>query len=179
MKDFMIAETKTFPIKPPPRSTVVICAAVAIIPIGDFFILKGIIPHLLWLNLLLNGGILALVIWLLLSLTKTRFEISANGLRIRGDMWGKSFAWSEIDVAKAKIVSFAVEPGLKPKWRTCGTALPGYGSGWYRLNDKSKALIFVSDNAEAVYIPTRKDFVVLLSAADNAGLLQALQQGTH
>lgn len=168
---------QTFPIKPPPQSASVICAAVAIIPIGDFFILKGIIPHMLWLIVLLNGGILALIIWLMMSLRRTRFEISEKGLRIRGDMWGRTLSWSELDMAKARIVSFDAEPGLKPKWKTCGTALPGNASGWFRLCDKSKALIFLSDKKEAVFIPTRKDFCVLLSAADNAAMLQALQHG--
>jgi hypothetical protein len=172
----MISAAQTFPMKSPPRSASVICAAVAIIPIGDFFILKGIIPHMLWLNLLLNGGILALIIWLMMSLRKTRFEVSEKGLRIRGDMWGRTLSWSELDVAKARIVSFDSEPGLRPKWKTCGTALPGYGSGWFRLHDKSKALIFLSDKTEAVLIPTRKDFLVLLSPADNTKFLQALQQ---
>ncbi|MEO6181844.1 MAG: PH domain-containing protein, partial [Verrucomicrobiota bacterium] len=77
---------------------------------------------------------------------------------------------------KARIVSFEAEPGLKPKWKTCGTALPGYGAGWFRLYNKSKALIFLSDKKEAVYIPTRKDFSVLLSAENNPVLLEALQQ---
>lgn len=128
------------------------------------------------LNVFLNGGILALFILLAVSIRKTRFEISGKGLRIRGDMWGRTLSWTELDVAGARIVSFDAEPGLKPKWKTCGTALPGYASGWFRLYNKSKALIFLSDKKEAVYIPTRKNFCVLLSSADNSALLQALQQ---
>ena len=172
----MISAMQTFPIKSPPRSASVICAALAIIPIGDFFIMRNIVPQMMGLNVFLNGGILALIILLGVSIRKTRFEISGKGLRIRGDMWGQTLSWNDLDVVKARIVSFDAEPGLKPKWKTCGTALPGYGSGWFRLYDKSKALIFLSDKKEAVYIPTRKDFSVLLSAENNPALLEAIQQ---
>jgi hypothetical protein len=147
-----------------------------IIPIGNFFIMWQATPQIMGLNIFLNGGILALFILLAVSIRKTRFEISGKGLRIRGDMWGRTFSWAELNVANARIVLLDAEPGLKPKWKTCGTALPGYASGWFRLYNKSKALVFLSDKKEAVYIPTRKDFCVLLSSEDNAGLLQALQQ---
>ena len=173
----MNSNARIFPIKPPPRSALVICAALAIIPIGDFFILRGIIPHLLGLNLLLNGGILALIVWLMVSLWRTRFEISEKGLRIRGDMWGQTLSWTDLDAANARMVSFDAEPGLNPKWKTCGTALPGYASGWFRLHNKSKALVFLTDKKEAVLIPTRKDYSVLLSSTGNAAFLQALQAG--
>ena len=168
--------TQIFPIKPPPRSASVTCAALAIIPIGDFFIMRNIVPQMMGLNVFLNGGILALIILLTVSIRKTRFEISGKGLRIRGDMWGQTLAWNDLEVAKARIVSFDAEPALKPKWKTCGTALPGYGSGWFRLYDKSKALIFLSDKKEAVFIPTRKNFSVLLSAENNPAFLAAIQQ---
>lgn len=166
-----------YSLKSPPVSTFVICAALAIIPIGDFFIMMRVAPQLMGLNVFLNAGILAVIIFITLSIRKTRFEISQKGLRIRGDMFGQTINWTELDVANAKIISFEAEPGFKPKWRTCGIALPGYGSGWFRLHNKSKALIFLSDKKEAVYIPTRKDFSVLLSSTDNAGLLHALRQG--
>lgn len=167
---------QTFPIKSPPRSASVICGAVAIIPIGSFFIMLQATPQVMGLNVFLNGGILAVIIFLGVSIRKTRFEISGKGLRIRGDMWGRTLTWSDLDVAKARIVSFEAEPGLKPKWKTCGTGLPGYAAGWFRLYDKSKALIFLSDKKEAVCVPTRKDFVLLLSAENNSALLKALKE---
>ncbi|MEO5802858.1 MAG: PH domain-containing protein [Verrucomicrobiota bacterium] len=172
----MKSAVQTIPLKSPPTSTLVMCAALAIIPIGDFVIMMRIAPQMVGLHVFLNGGILALIVFIIVSIRKTRFEISEKGLRIRGDMFGQFFSWVDLDVANAKRISFDAEPGLKPKWRTCGVGLPGYGSGWFRLHNKSKALIFLSNKNEAIYLPTRKDFSLLLSSADDTALLNALKE---
>lgn len=106
---------------------------------------------------------------------KTCFELSPKGLEITGDWCGESFAWHELDVASARIVRFRDEPGLRPKWKTAGLAMPGYASGSFRLYNKSRALIFLTDKNEAIYLPTRKEYGVLLSATNNPEMLAALQ----
>src|SRR4051812_37524123 len=92
----MNSNVQTFAIKPPSRSASVICAVLAILPIGGFFIMQQATPQMMGLNVFLNGGILALIVWLLVSMRKTRFEISGQGLRIRGDMWGRTLSWSDL-----------------------------------------------------------------------------------
>lgn len=107
---------------------------------------------------------------------KTRFVISNKGLEISGDRCGETLSWRDLDVANARIVRFSAEPGFKPKWKTMGLAMPGYCSGWFRLHNKTKALIFLTDKNEAVLVPTGKKYSVLLSSNDNPGLLEALRQ---
>lgn len=158
------------------RGTIVVCVIIALFLLGNMCCMLKVAPGTAGIHIafyLLVIGILAFVVW---STGKTRFEISEEGLRVRGDMWGRLLQWNELDVTNARIVNFTAEPGLKPKWRTIGTCLPGYSAGWFRLYNKSKALAFLSDKTEAVFIPTRKDFSVLLSSENNPALLQAIQQ---
>ena len=47
-------------------------------------------------------------------------------------------------------------------FRTNGTALPQFKSGWFRLKNREKALVFVTDKNNVVLIPT-KDYLLLFS----------------
>jgi hypothetical protein len=50
--------------------------------------------------------------------------------------------------------------------RTVGTALPGYRSGWFRLANGEKALVYVTDPSRVVYVPTTDGYSLLLSVAE-------------
>ena len=61
-----------------------------------------------------------------------RFEVSSEGLRLRGDFYGRLIPVAELRVAEARRLDFAATPELQPRWRTLGTGLPGtrpVGSG--------------------------------------------------
>ncbi len=120
--------------------------------------------------------ILIIVVVVVMATRKTRFKLSSKGLEISGGWVGQSLAWNELDTANARLVQFSAEPGLKPKWKTVGLAMPGCCAGWFRLYNKNKALVFLTDKNEAVYLPTRKDFSVLLSSTDNVAFLNALKE---
>lgn len=94
------------------------------------------------------------------------FELSEQGLVFHGDVWGGPIALSELRGGAARIVDLTREPGLKPVRRTMGTALPSYQSGWFRLADGEKALLYLTARDRALYIPTTKGYAVLLSPAD-------------
>lgn len=120
-------------------------------------------------------GILLLFAWFGHSSRSTRYEVSAEGLAIRGTLYGRSLPWSSIDVAAARVVDLGAEPGLRPRLRTNGLGLPGYQAGWFRLRDGSKGLLFVTDASRVVAVPTRESYVLLMSAVDPDGLLRALR----
>ena len=56
-----------------------------------------------------------------------------------------------------------------------GTGLPGYQAGWFRLRNGEKALLYLTDRARAVYIPTTAGYSLLLSPADPDGFLSQLR----
>ena len=76
----------------------------------------------------------------------------------------------------AKVADLAADPEHRPVLRTNGAGLPGYGSGWFKLANGEKALLFVTDR-RVVYLPTREGYAVLLSVADPEAFLEALRQG--
>lgn len=108
--------------------------------------------------------------------TRTRFEVSADGLHVRGGevMWKSFVPRAVLDARGARRVSFESEPAFRPTRRTMGTALPGYAGGWFRLENGQKALVYLTDRSRAVLIPTREDYVVLVSPQDPEGLVRAL-----
>jgi hypothetical protein len=111
----------------------------------------------------------------LLGARSARFEVSPEGLRLRGDLYGRLIPVGDLRGAAARRVDFAREPALQPRVRTLGTALPGYRAGWFRLRNGEKALLYLTDRARAVYIPTNVGYSVLLSPRDPDGFLQALR----
>ena len=57
-----------------------------------------------------------------------------------------------------------------------GTSLPGYRAGWFRLRNGEKALLYVTDPAKAVYVPTQLDYSVIVTPQDPEGFLSAIHR---
>lgn len=104
-----------------------------------------------------------------------RFEISPDGLRLRGDFYGRMIPSGQLRFAEARRVDFGVSPELAPSWRTMGTGLPGYQAGWFRLKNGERALVYLTDKTRAVYIPTTEDYSVLVSPDEPDAFLSALR----
>ncbi|HYL55660.1 MAG TPA: PH domain-containing protein [Gemmatimonadales bacterium] len=107
------------------------------------------------------------------------FEIGPDGLRLRGDVWGRLIPKAELRVDLARRVDLSQEEGFRPKSRRMGTALPGYQAGWFRLRNGEKALVYLTDRTRAVYVPTTAGYVLLLSPADPDGFLSRLREETR
>lgn len=102
------------------------------------------------------------------------FEVTPEALVLRGDWWGRSIPRSALRVHDARVVDLDATPDLRPTMRTWGTGLPGYASGWFRLADGSRALLYVTERRRVAVIPTTLGYQVLLSPRDPEGLLVAL-----
>ena len=104
-----------------------------------------------------------------------RFEVSSGGLGIRGDLWGRFIEARHLRTGAARRVDFAAEPDLLPGWRTMGTGLPGYSSGWFRLRNGERALVYLTDRSRVVYIPTDAGYSLVLSPDDPDAFLAAIR----
>ena len=104
-----------------------------------------------------------------------RFDVSPAGLRLRGDLYGRTISVERLRGASAARVDFAAAPELTPARRTMGTGLPGYRSGWYRLRNGEKALVYLTDMSRAVYVPTTEGYSILFSPAEPERFLSALR----
>jgi hypothetical protein len=124
------------------------------------------------LVLLLVIGLLGFISY---SSKNVKFEVSDEGLRISPSIYGRFIPREEIVAAGVRVFDLNIESEYQPKRRTNGAGLPGYAEGWFKLQNKEKALLFLTDRSSVVYIPTTKDYSVLLSvkeAEEFAGLIR-------
>jgi len=105
----------------------------------------------------------------------SQFEVTPAGLRIIGDLYGRTIAAADIRGGASRVVDLGSERALAPAARTMGTALPGYRAGWFRLRNGEKALLYVTDTHRVVYVPTRLGYSVLLSVTDPDAFVAALR----
>ena len=126
-------------------------------------------------GVLIPLAVSALMAFLAYSTRGVTFEVTHEGLRIRGDMFGRTIARSSLSVENAEILDLKQNPSHMPFLRTFGVGLPGYSSGWFRLRDRGKGLLFLTDTSRAVYLPTTQGFALLISPADPEALLAALK----
>lgn len=104
------------------------------------------------------------------------FEIDPYALTLRGDLYGRTVPRTSIRTEGVRVVDLDREPKLAPVRRTLGTALPGYRSGWFRLADGEKALLYVTDRSRVVYVPTTAGYSILLSPSDPDGFAASLRE---
>lgn len=119
---------------------------------------------------------LGLFVYITYSARNVRFEVSAEGLAIRGGLYGRTIAIGSLVLDEAKGLDLSQARQYAPGTRTNGIGLPGYLAGWFRLSNREKALVFVTDQRSVVHIPTTEGYALLLSVADPDALLRSLRQ---
>ena len=124
-------------------------------------------------------GLLALLAVTLGGARAARFELSATALRVRGDFYGRVIPTDQLRPEGARRVDLSREVELQPAARSLGTGLPGYQSGWFRLRNGEKALLYLTDRTRAVYVPTNVGYSMLLSPADPDAFVSALRSVGH
>lgn len=126
----------------------------------------GFTLTLMLLPLVLILGVLSAIGYSMISSSRhATFELSNAGLRLRGDFYGRTIPLVQLKPSEAAIVDIAEGP-YRPTVRTNGIAVPGYRSGWFRLRNGRKALLYVTSPGRAVLVPTTENYDVLLSVVD-------------
>jgi hypothetical protein len=111
------------------------------------------------------------------SANHVSFEVSQQGLRIRGALYARFVPAESMVPDKARELNLLDDPDYRIAFKTNGVNLPGYTAGWFRLRNSEKALVFVTDRSRAVYVPTVNGYSLLLSPQDPQGFLASLRQG--
>jgi len=109
------------------------------------------------------------------GMRSARFDVSAEGLRLSGDFYGRTIPASDLRGGAARRVDVGADSEFRPRWRTLGSGMPGYSAGWFRLRNGEKSLLYLTDRTKAVYIPTRLDYSVLISPDDPEAFLSAIR----
>ncbi|MCY3598711.1 MAG: PH domain-containing protein [Gemmatimonadetes bacterium] len=121
-------------------------------------------------------GVTLMLGWAAWSTRNSRAEVSPAGLKLVGDLWGRTIPLDRLELDDARIVDLRGEPDLVPRRRTMGTALGGYSAGWFRLRGGEKALLYLTDRRRVVYIPTLDGYSLLVSQSDPRRFLDALHE---
>lgn len=127
---------------------------------------------------LLLTCVLAALIYGGYSSQHSRVELKSNKLRLVGDLWGRTIPIESIDISRARILNLDRQSEYSLKWRTFGTSMPGYASGWFKLRNGEKALVYLTRRDRIVYLPTSLDYVLLLSVEQPESFIETLQQKT-
>jgi hypothetical protein len=122
-------------------------------------------------------GLLVLFGYILYSSRHVRFEVDRHALHIRGDLYGRDIDLSDLVLSEAKSIDLEHSPLYHPVLRTNGSGLPGYKSGWFKLQNGERALLFVTDLHRVTYLPTTQGYSLLLSIRDSPAFLAALRNG--
>lgn len=167
---------EVFPIVPASRGPAITFGVAALL-LGSIILLAASAPVIVFgIVALVTGSLLLLLGSFAYASRHVKFEVSPAGLAIRGDLYGRRLPAPSLLREKAGVVDLAESPDYRPVWRTNGAGLPGYGSGWFRLGNGDKALIFVTDKRRVVYLPTREGYSLLLSVQEPEKFLEALRQ---
>jgi len=123
--------------------------------------------------LIIVFGILAVFGW---QSRYTVFILNGGGLRISSGLYGRTIPREKIAVGGVKVINLDIEKEYRPQWRMNGAGLPGYSAGWFKLKNKEKALLFVTDTSCVVYIPTYDNYSVLLSVREAEEFVGVIRQ---
>ncbi|MCW5938368.1 MAG: hypothetical protein KIS64_01825 [Fimbriimonadaceae bacterium] len=125
-------------------------------------------------------AVFVVVSWLLFTslraATTAQFFASPAGLTLRGDVYGRVIPIQKLRLDGAMAVDLRVEDGLEPKRKLNGTDVPGYSSGWFRLDSGEKALLYLTDRTRVAYIPTIDGYSVMLSVEEPSRLIDSLRR---
>ena len=120
--------------------------------------------------------ILAILVYTAYSSLHSRVELSSNRLRLVGDFWGRTIPLESLYVSEARILDLDRRSDYALKRRTFGTGLPGYASGWFRLRNGEKALVYLTRREHVIYIPTSLGYSLLLSIEEPERFRETLQR---
>ena len=170
---------QSFPIRPIQRRAVCWFVGLLVV-IGGLAITEAAIAFTnkipaLWFGVAVLAAVVALLGYSYHGALHGAVELGRESFRIRSDLYRKCVR--RADITEARRVDLEREPGLKPKWKLCGTALPGFQSGWFTLQGGGRGYLFLTGSPDAVCVTLRSGLRVLLNAADPEAFLAALYEG--
>ena len=95
----------------------------------------------------------------------TKFALTDQGLKITGS-YGRFISKEAFVKEGVRAVDLTRETQYLPVGRENGVNYPGYFGGWWRLKNREKGLLFLTDKSSVVYLPTTRNYSVLISLND-------------
>ena len=119
--------------------------------------------------------ILAALALITLAFRRRRVSLGDGILTIAAGANTRRVATGELDLATARVVDLRERSELKPVLKLLGTRVPGLSMGHFRLRDRSRAFVLLTDASRVLVLNERSGRRLLLSLDRPQALLDALQ----
>lgn len=131
-------------------------------------------PTALKMALVCSGITLALFLLVCSQLMASGIKLLDDHMKIGGGVYSVSVPYADIHSDR---IAFAGDGQALPKLlvRTNGIGLPGIAMGWFHT-DKRKVFAVFTGLGNAVYIPTRLDYDILVSPDRARDLVEVLRR---
>ena len=111
-----------------------------------------------------------------MDMVRRDVRLGDAGLRLRTLPWRSTVRLDELELDRAEIVDLSKRPELLPQFKIAGARLPGYTAGLFRLRDKRRGSVLITDRSRVLLLPRRNGSVILLSVQQPDALLEALRR---
>lgn len=155
-----------------PRAFLLPGAALAAAGLGVLFVMMRGDYKVAWVFpiMLLAMGLIVT------ALRRRRVSLEQGVLTIAAGFNTRRIAISEMDLNGARIVDLREHTDLKPMLKVMGTSLPGYEAGHFRLRNRNKAFVMLTDRTRVLLLPEKSGKKLLLSLQQPQALLDALRK---
>lgn len=126
---------------------------------------------LVWLALIPVALAIVLLNW---SVRRRRVILEDGALRIAGGIHATTVAVDELDLDAARVFDLREAGALAPSWKTFGTSMPGFRAGHFRLRNRGRAFVLLTDTQRVLALPQRSGRTLLLSLERPQAMLDAL-----
>lgn len=109
------------------------------------------------------------------ALRRRRVSLAGETLTVAAGLNTHRIASDELELATARILDLREHREYKPMLKVFGTRLPGLSTGHFRLRDRSRAFVLLTDPAKVLMMNERSGRRLLLSLERPQALLDALQ----
>ena len=118
--------------------------------------------------------ILASLVLIALVFRRRRVSLGDGMLTVAAGLNTRRVATGELDLATARMVDLRERTELKPVLKLFGTRVPGLSMGHFRLRDRSRAFVLLTDSSRVLVLNERSGHRLLLSLDRPQALLDAL-----
>ncbi|MCL2185685.1 MAG: PH domain-containing protein [Treponema sp.] len=106
--------------------------------------------------------IVVLIIGIIHAVKYTSIAIKDNEVIIKSFLYGRKIPIKDIQINETRTINLNQESDYNISFRTNGISLTNFHSGWMKLRNGQKALVFLTNKENVLFMPV-KDFIVLFS----------------
>jgi len=122
--------------------------------------LQHLIPIILLILIIIL--VIVLIIGIIHAVKYTSIAIKDNEVIIKSFLYGRKIPIKDIQINETRIINLNQESDYNISFRTNGISLTNFHSGWMKLRNGQKALVFLTNKDSVLLMPV-KDFNVLFS----------------